>query len=147
MKKGQKILKIIALLLLAACIAFGGYLLGQRSKKWEIEAERLKASVISLEKGELEAVPLDKGIGASSRRNGYHVVGEPGEGAVQFVAIDVTYGTYKCIILTVARGRLLVLLPIDVKFYASLGMQTVSRRNHIRDKFDAFGWRVVMQNI
>ena len=55
MKKGQKILKIIALLLLAACIAFGGYLLGQRSKKWEIEAERLKTSVISLEKGELEA--------------------------------------------------------------------------------------------
>ena len=55
MKKGQKILKIIAVLLLAACIAFGGYLLGQRSKKWEIEAERLKASVISLEKGELEA--------------------------------------------------------------------------------------------
>ena len=55
MNKGRKILKITAVLLLAACIAFGGYLLGQRSKKWEIEAERLKASVISLEKGELEA--------------------------------------------------------------------------------------------
>ena len=71
---------------------------------------------------------LDKGIGTSSRRNGDHVVGEPGEGAVQFVSIDVTYGTYKCIILTIARGRLLVLLPIDVKFYASLGMQTIGSR-------------------
>ena len=55
MKIGHKALKITAVLFLAACIAFGGYLLGQRSKNWEIEAERLKASVISLEKGELEA--------------------------------------------------------------------------------------------
>ena len=54
MRTGHKLLKITAVLLLAACVAFGGYLLGRRSLKWDLEAAKLRASVISLEKGELE---------------------------------------------------------------------------------------------